>query len=54
MHWAFVKNASEGTMSIIRNGEVWHTGTGKDNLFGEVTRMILGSSAWGQITIKVG
>ncbi len=54
VHWAFVKNASEGTMSIIRNGEVWHTGTGKDNLFGEVTRMILGSSAWGSNHYKGG
>ena len=51
-HWAFVKNASEGTMSIIRNGEVWHTGEGKDNLFGEITRMFLGSSAWNSNNYK--
>ena len=46
-HWAFVKNATEGSMAIVKNGQVWHTGTDKDNLFGEITRMILGSSAWG-------
>ena len=45
-HWAFVKNATEGKMSIIRDGEVWHTGEDKDNLFGEIARMYLGASAW--------
>ena len=51
-HWAFVKNASEGTMSIIRNVEVWHSEEGKDNLFGEITRMLLGSSAWNSNNYK--
>ncbi|MBM71590.1 MAG: hypothetical protein CL847_02245 [Crocinitomicaceae bacterium] len=45
-HWAFVKNATEGTMSIVRDGQVWHTGENKDNLFGEIVRMFLGASAW--------
>ena len=45
-HWAFTKNALAGTMTILRNGEVWHTGENKDNLFSEITRMFIGSSAY--------
>jgi len=45
-HWAFVKNATEGTMEIILNGTVWHSGIDKDNLIGEIKRMFLGASAW--------
>ena len=51
-HWAFVKNATEGTMSIVRDGEVWHTGSNKDNLFGEITRMYLGASSWSSNNYK--
>jgi hypothetical protein len=43
-HWAFVKNATEGTMEIMLNGSVWYSGTEKDNLIGEITRMFLGGS----------
>ncbi len=53
-HWAFVKNATEGTMSIVRNGDVWHTGTDKDNLFGEITRFFIGSSVWNSNHYKGG
>lgn len=28
-HWAFTKNATEGTMKIYLDGEEWHSGTGK-------------------------
>ena len=44
-HWAFVKNATDGTMEIILNGAEWHAGTDKDNLIGDITRMFLGGSA---------
>ncbi len=28
-HWAFTKNAITGSMKIYRNGQLWHSGTGK-------------------------
>lgn len=29
-HWAFTKNATTGSMKIFLNGELWHSGTGKN------------------------
>jgi hypothetical protein len=45
-HWAFVKNSTSGVMEIYRNGTLWHTGSDRDNMFGEIKRMYLGSSAY--------
>ncbi len=43
-HWAFTKNVTEGTMNIYLNGELWHSGTGKDNPFDEIVRFSLGAA----------
>lgn len=43
VHWAFVKNASTGVMKMVRNGVVWHEGMDKDNSFGNIAKMFLGS-----------
>ncbi len=31
-HWAFTKNANLGIMKIFLNGEIWHSGSGMNNL----------------------
>jgi len=31
-HWAFTKNATDGTMKIYYNGVLWHSGTDKNNV----------------------
>lgn len=41
-HWAFVKNAAEGSMKIYLNGELWHSGNGKSKSMAGITRFILG------------
>ena len=43
-HWAFVKNATTGTMKIFKNGVLWHTGTGKVSPLGEIHRLVLGGN----------
>jgi len=43
VHWAFVKNATTGVMKMVRNGVVWHEGVDKDNSFGNISKMFLGS-----------
>lgn len=45
-HWAFTKDATAGTMAIYLNGALWHSGTEKDNAFGEVVRFVLGSNSF--------
>lgn len=42
-HWAFTKNATTGIMNMYLNGQLWHSGTGKDNLIQEITRFVWGS-----------
>ncbi len=42
-HWAFVKNATTGVMQIFRNGLAWYDGVDKDNVFGSIEKMFLGS-----------
>ena len=46
-HWAFVKNATEGVMSIYLNGLLWHTGQDLDNAFGEMVRFHIGCNGNG-------
>ncbi|MEO0403734.1 MAG: LamG-like jellyroll fold domain-containing protein, partial [Bacteroidota bacterium] len=46
-HWAFVKNVAEGTMKMYLNGELWHSGTGKDNPIGDISKFSISSAtAW--------
>jgi hypothetical protein len=45
VHWAFVKDAEAGVMRMFVNGSLFHSGTGKDNLIGDIVRMNLGGSA---------
>ncbi|MDQ8190112.1 LamG-like jellyroll fold domain-containing protein [Roseibacillus persicicus] len=42
-HWAFTKDANEGTMKIFRNGILWHSGTGKTNSIGTIAQAYIGS-----------
>lgn len=42
-HWVFTKNAKTGIMSIFRNGEVWHTGQGKNISLAAIETFIIGS-----------
>ena len=44
VHWAFTKNAETGVMNVYVNGTLWHTGSNKDNLIGDIERMNLGGS----------
>jgi len=41
--WAITKNASNGNMKIYRNGELWHSGTGKTRLI-DIQEFILATS----------
>lgn len=41
-HWAFVKDATAGTMKIYRDGIIWHEGTGKTKTIGAFDRIFLG------------
>lgn len=45
VHWAFTKDAGSGVMKMFVDGTLFHSGTGKDNLIGEIVRMNLGGSA---------
>ena len=49
VHWAFTKNAETGVMRMYVNGQLWLTGTGKDNVIGEIARMNLGGSWNGDV-----
>ncbi|MEQ9553056.1 MAG: LamG domain-containing protein [Coleofasciculus sp. G3-WIS-01] len=42
VHWAFVKNATDGTMAIYRNGNLAASGTGKTRSIGDFTMITLG------------
>jgi hypothetical protein len=46
-HWAFVKDATEGKMSIYLNGSLWHAGLELDNSFGEMVRFHIGCNGNG-------
>ncbi len=41
-HWAFVKDPEAGMMSIYRNGELWHSGTGMHRPVGDLARLVIG------------
>jgi len=42
-HWAFVKNATTGTMEIYRNGTLWQSGTGKTKVMSNLGTFSIGS-----------
>ncbi|MDQ8197872.1 carbohydrate-binding protein [Pelagicoccus enzymogenes] len=44
VHWTFTKNASVGSMFIYRNGELWHSGTGKTKAMSGITAARIGSA----------
>lgn len=46
-HWAFTKNAVSGEMKIYKNGEEWHSGTGKTRSMEGAVVMRLGKGLWG-------
>jgi hypothetical protein len=41
-HWTFTKNSATGVMNIYLNGELWHTGEGKDRPVGRLYQFNLG------------
>jgi|GEM_PF-1302941 len=41
-HWAFTKDATLGEMKIYRDGELWHSGTGKIQPIGDLDRFNIG------------
>ncbi len=43
-HWAMIKNQATGSMKIMKDGVLWHSGTGMNRNIGEVHRFILGAS----------
>ena len=43
-HWAFIKEQSTGTMKIMRDGLLWHSGTGLNREVGELHRLVIGSN----------
>ena len=49
MHWAFTKDAASGAMNMFVNGNLFHSGSGKDNVIGEIVRMNLGGSGYGDV-----
>ncbi len=46
-HWAFVKNATTGDKWIYRNGDLWHSATGKNKPLqgADVTKFTIGTKA---------
>tara|TARA_B100001142_G_scaffold330264_1_gene397429 strand:- start:982 stop:4509 length:3528 start_codon:yes stop_codon:yes gene_type:complete len=43
-HWAFTKNSNTGSMKIYRNGQLWHSGTGKTKTI-DIDSFKIGSNA---------
>lgn len=46
-HWAFTKNAADGTMKIYKDGVLWHSGTGKNLEIGVINKFRIGNSLGG-------
>lgn len=45
-HWVFTKDANTGVMRMFVNGAQFHAATGLDNSIADITRMVIGSSAF--------
>ncbi len=41
-HWAFTKNVAEGTMKMYLNGELFHSGTGKNRSIDLIDTLVIG------------
>jgi hypothetical protein len=48
-HWAFTKNATDGTMEIYKDGILWHSGSGKNLEAGIVNKFRIGNSVGGNL-----
>jgi hypothetical protein len=46
-HWAFTKDTTTGIMAIYFDGALWHSGTDKDNAFGDMVRFYIGCNGNG-------
>lgn len=44
-HWAFTKNTVTGEMHIYLNGDLWHSGTDKDNSLAGIVDFSIGAAA---------
>lgn len=44
-HWVFIKNSTSGTMSIYRNGTLWHSGTSLTQPIGPIVTIELAGHA---------
>ena len=52
-HWAFTKNTGTGVMNIYLNGDLWLTGSDRDNSMAGIVKFFIGGSA-GQSTFWHG
>ena len=43
-HWAFIKNQGTGEMKVMRDGALWHSGTGFNLPVGYLHRLVIGSN----------
>lgn len=43
-HWAFVKNQGTGELKIIKDGILWHSGTGHNRAVGNLHRLVIGAN----------
>lgn len=43
-HWAFIKNQATGEMKIVRDGVLWHSGTGLTKMIGGLHRLVIGAN----------
>ncbi len=43
-HWAFIKDQATGDMKVMRDGVLWHSGTGFTRNIGHLHRLIIGSN----------
>lgn len=49
-HWAFTKNTATGSMKIYLNGKLWHSGTDKKRVLGQISDFKIGSGVDGSFT----
>ena len=43
-HWSFVKKQNTGEMMIYKDGSLWHSGTDKNRIIGNLHRLVLGAN----------
>jgi hypothetical protein len=47
-HWAFVRDSAAGRISIYRNGDLWHEGTGLTRPMAPINRLVIGADGDGK------